>query len=141
MTDFPERAVVVTANFGSFFAMALTYAMVNFVLFPSCNFLGLSTRDFSNYLEVCPARVLSGLFGCATFFLTSLLLCSMAGFLYSPFVSVIVSLSVLSRVPFCVSRPLCSQPIPLQTKKVAPSSQKVTGPEGHGGSRTLLKIR
>ena len=28
--------------------------------FLSCNFLGLLTRDFSNYLEVCLARVLSG---------------------------------------------------------------------------------
>ena len=46
MTDFPERADVVTANFGSFFRCGLSCAMVNFVLFPSCNLLGLSSRDF-----------------------------------------------------------------------------------------------
>ena len=106
MTDFPERAVVVTANFGSFFVMALTYAMANFVLFPSRNFLGLSTRDFSTYLEVCLAHVLSG---CLVVQLSFLRPCSCVLWpVSSPFVSVIVSLSVLSRMLFCVPQPLFS---------------------------------
>ena len=99
----------------------------HFVLFHSCNFLGLSTRGYSNYPEVRLARVLSGCFGCATF-LTTLLLCSMAGFLYSLFVSAIVFSVGALAYDFLCSRPLCFQPMfcslfPLHLKKRAPSSR------------------
>ena len=59
MTDLLERAMVVTVTIDFIFDVARTCAMVNNYFFPSCNFLGLSARDFSNYLEVCPASVLS----------------------------------------------------------------------------------
>ena len=144
MTDFLERVVDVTANFSSFLVTTLTYAMVNFVFFHNCNFLGLSTRDFSNNPEVCPARALSGCLvvrpsfsqpcSCVLWPVSCTRCLSRRSF----------SLSVLSRVIFCVPDHSVSSLCFSACSRCNQSRwlrRHVGGPEDHGVARGTLKFR